>query len=569
MRLGDSRPMDSVVIPPDQETGRRCTVWDNRGKQVEYTAVALRVSVAPRNGDVQERRLVSADLWLIERLPTGAERTQSLTVRGLPHREIPFYFSAIREQALSLEILGSVIARPKPTPWRSSSRRGAGGVRPRSTGGNTRTSRSDRAIRGSASNRGRPWRWPWADSMTAPARSRPANTRSESGSATAVVERMSGPPPFGARLRRGRHQVPFGASEWQCRDSPTCYIIRSTRTGADMRIAAVLCHRRRAGASRGRRRPDRVRVAGPGNARERHGADRRALAAGAFTPPGAANASAAFKSAGVLSRHAEADAVVGLRHPRRSLAAAVRMESEAAGARQRRSRRNHSVPGARERGEGGLCRCRHRYRSRRRQRRFRGRASGEARRLRVSRDPRDDRVGEDARRRALRRAAGEVLLQLVLDGRTAGADRSAAVSRGLRRHRRRRSVVGPDAALRRARLSERLRQPRTGRRHSAEQVPDDARRGAQRVRREGRRQGRRDRESDRDVRSTSRRSPATATIGRLPDEAASRDRESDVVADHGSHRAARSCIPAATIPDRSWDGAASADPRLPASRTKA
>jgi hypothetical protein len=56
---------------------------------------------------------MSADLWLIERLPTGAERTQSLTVRGLPHREIPFYFNAIREQALALEIMGSVITRPE------------------------------------------------------------------------------------------------------------------------------------------------------------------------------------------------------------------------------------------------------------------------------------------------------------------------------------------------------------------------------------------------------------------------------------------------------------------------
>lgn len=113
MRPGESRPMDSVMIPPDKETGRRCMVWDNHGKQVEYASVALRVSVAYRHWDVQERRLMSADLWLIERLPTGAERTQSLTVRGLPHREIPFYFNAIREQALALEIVGSVITRPE------------------------------------------------------------------------------------------------------------------------------------------------------------------------------------------------------------------------------------------------------------------------------------------------------------------------------------------------------------------------------------------------------------------------------------------------------------------------
>jgi hypothetical protein len=112
MRPGDSRPMDAVAIPPDRKTGRRCHVWDNHGKQVEYSAVALRVSVAHRHPDVHERRLMNVDLWLIERLPAGAERTHALTVRGLPHREIPFYFDAIRENALSLEIFGSVVARP-------------------------------------------------------------------------------------------------------------------------------------------------------------------------------------------------------------------------------------------------------------------------------------------------------------------------------------------------------------------------------------------------------------------------------------------------------------------------
>ena len=112
MRLGDSRPMDAVVIPPDRETGRRCAVWDNRGKQVEYSSVALRVSVRSPVWPLQERRLMSAGLWLIERLPDGAERTQSLTVRGLPHHEIPFYFDAIRESSQSLEIFGSVTVRP-------------------------------------------------------------------------------------------------------------------------------------------------------------------------------------------------------------------------------------------------------------------------------------------------------------------------------------------------------------------------------------------------------------------------------------------------------------------------
>jgi hypothetical protein len=114
MRPGESRPMDSVAIPVDKETGRRCPVWDNRGKQAEYSAVALRVSVDNLLWDTSERRLMAADLWLIERAATGDGRTQSLSVRGLPHRKIPFFFDAITENAVSLDIHGFVVARPEP-----------------------------------------------------------------------------------------------------------------------------------------------------------------------------------------------------------------------------------------------------------------------------------------------------------------------------------------------------------------------------------------------------------------------------------------------------------------------
>ena len=113
MRPGESRSLDSVSVPPDKTTGRPCPIWDGRGKQIELSRVALRVSVEYTPHESLERRLVGVDLWLIERLPTGAERTQSLTVRGLPHRQIPFYFDAITEGPLSLEVLGHVAASPE------------------------------------------------------------------------------------------------------------------------------------------------------------------------------------------------------------------------------------------------------------------------------------------------------------------------------------------------------------------------------------------------------------------------------------------------------------------------
>ena len=113
MRPGESRSLDSVSVPPDKATGRPCPIWDNRGKQIELSRVALRVSVEYTPHESLERRLVGVDLWLIERVPGRGERSQSLSVRGLPHREIPFYFDAITENALSLEVLGHVAASPE------------------------------------------------------------------------------------------------------------------------------------------------------------------------------------------------------------------------------------------------------------------------------------------------------------------------------------------------------------------------------------------------------------------------------------------------------------------------
>ena len=53
----------------------------------------------------------------------------------------------------------------------------------------------------------------------------------------------------------------------------------------------------------------------------------------------------------------------------------------------------------------------------------------------------------------------EIVLQLLLDRRPPGAGRGATLPGGLRRHRCRRRLVGPDAALRRSRRAEPLREP--------------------------------------------------------------------------------------------------------------
>jgi hypothetical protein len=113
LRPGESRSLDSINVPPDKTTGRPCPIWGNRGQKIELSRVGLRVSVEYAPHESLERRLVGVDLWLIERGAGVGERSQSLSVRGLPHREIPFYFDAITEKELSLEVLGHVEASPE------------------------------------------------------------------------------------------------------------------------------------------------------------------------------------------------------------------------------------------------------------------------------------------------------------------------------------------------------------------------------------------------------------------------------------------------------------------------
>jgi hypothetical protein len=115
LRPGESRSLDSVDVPPDKNTGRPCPITSNRGERIELSRVGLRVSVDYTPHESLERRLVGVDLWLIERMPGAAERTQSMSVRGLPHRQIPFYFDAITEKEVSLEVSGHVAASPEGT----------------------------------------------------------------------------------------------------------------------------------------------------------------------------------------------------------------------------------------------------------------------------------------------------------------------------------------------------------------------------------------------------------------------------------------------------------------------
>jgi hypothetical protein len=103
LRPGESRPLDSVPVPQDGKTvGGPCKV----------RSASLRVTTDLNPIEQFERRLIAADLWLVERLANGKERSQAQSVRGLPNRPMPFYFDTIVDGQTGLDILGQVVARP-------------------------------------------------------------------------------------------------------------------------------------------------------------------------------------------------------------------------------------------------------------------------------------------------------------------------------------------------------------------------------------------------------------------------------------------------------------------------
>jgi hypothetical protein len=99
LQPGESRPLDSVPVSPKSATGsgRPCTV----------KSVSLRVSV---NFRTFNRSLVGADVWLVERLPTGKEQSQLQSLRGRPHEPIRFFFDSLAGTRGGVDISGHLVA---------------------------------------------------------------------------------------------------------------------------------------------------------------------------------------------------------------------------------------------------------------------------------------------------------------------------------------------------------------------------------------------------------------------------------------------------------------------------
>jgi hypothetical protein len=59
-----------------------------------------------------DRRLIGADVWLVQRLPNGREQSQLQSVRGVPNRDISFYFDSIADASTRVDFSGTFKAEP-------------------------------------------------------------------------------------------------------------------------------------------------------------------------------------------------------------------------------------------------------------------------------------------------------------------------------------------------------------------------------------------------------------------------------------------------------------------------
>jgi hypothetical protein len=95
LRVGQSIPLDFLTGPPPSGSGEPCVR-------------SLRVSVERAPAPEQDRRLLTVDMWLVDRMPDGTERSQALSLRGLYGQPIPFYFDRLSQAAISLDLFGDV-----------------------------------------------------------------------------------------------------------------------------------------------------------------------------------------------------------------------------------------------------------------------------------------------------------------------------------------------------------------------------------------------------------------------------------------------------------------------------
>lgn len=101
--MGQSIPLDVVSAPPQRGNAPDC----------DSVATVLRIGVATAVRAERDRRLLSTELWLVERHSDGTERTQHQVVRGLFDQPTTFFFDAFDDAGkdASVEFQGRFVAR--------------------------------------------------------------------------------------------------------------------------------------------------------------------------------------------------------------------------------------------------------------------------------------------------------------------------------------------------------------------------------------------------------------------------------------------------------------------------
>ena len=108
LRPGESLPIDMIPLPP-------AVTMPYQKCGVRATSLHVGVNYWPRLED--DRRLVTTELWLVERLPNGVERSQPLTLRGPFHQATPFYFDSLTDGPTTLDLFGEFTLAAGDDVW--------------------------------------------------------------------------------------------------------------------------------------------------------------------------------------------------------------------------------------------------------------------------------------------------------------------------------------------------------------------------------------------------------------------------------------------------------------------
>jgi hypothetical protein len=118
LTFSESAPPPAQDMELTLRPGESWTVHRVRPRSISryacMTESSIRVSVDHYPSEERERRLVVADLWLVERLANGSEAQhgQPLSVRGLPNRPLQYFFDTVTDGNAAIEVYGTLTARP-------------------------------------------------------------------------------------------------------------------------------------------------------------------------------------------------------------------------------------------------------------------------------------------------------------------------------------------------------------------------------------------------------------------------------------------------------------------------